>query len=230
MSTIQVTIRPGDIIQTTIVLAGRAGPAGAGVSFNFRLITDPATAAASDAMIVDATDAAVPIALPAPTANAQVLVVKDDASNHPVTVTGFEPLTVQHQSVLLLADGTQWRTVMAYTPGLTNVVAQINALKQQAISARVTQAGSATPISAAFGTQYEITGSTSQTINLPASSTLLATSTGSVIVKCGPTYSGTITVTPASGTIDGAASFTLVGGGQENIFEVGTSDADWQVG
>lgn len=229
----QTIISQADGPSTVISAAGQPGQAGRpgrGSDWTFRTVTANYTAAAADALNVDASSAPITITLPAPTANTQIAVTKTDGTANAVTVTGFDPLTAQDQSVTFVADGTRWRIIMAYTPGLGSVVANINALKQQAVSARVTQAGSATPISAAFGTQYEITGSTNQTINLPASSSLPASSTGVVVVKCGPSYSGTITVAPASGTIDGAANFTLTGGGQENLFEVGTSDTDWQVG
>ena len=226
--TVTLERQPLEIAVQVISMGGGGGSGGQ--SFTFRTVTANATGQAWQALLVDATTGPITITAGTNVLNGQLLVIKTDATTHPVTVTGFDPLSTQSASLLMLNDGSTWRTLMAYTPGLGSVVANINALKQAAITASVTQAGSATPISAAFGTLYEITGSTNQTINLPASSGLAASTTGVVWVKCGPSYSGTITVSPASGTIDGAASFTMTGSGQQNIFEVPTSGTDWQVG
>lgn len=212
-----------------IEVPGIQGPPGGSARIVFA--STDITAEIGQVVIVDTSDGPVTVTLGDTSEVGQVAVVKDDSSDNSVVIPGFDSLTDPHASATFIADGIDtWRIVMSYTPGQSSLVSEVNALKDAAISARVTQAGSATPISAAFGTQYEITGSTNQTINLPASSSLPAGSTGVVIVKCGPSYTGTITVSPASGTIDNASSFQVSGPGQENIFEVGTSDADWQVG
>lgn len=223
---IAVTVQTPATITPTII--GVAGPQGGAFQWMWVTVTTSTTGSDGQGLLANATSNPITITLPTPDAGAQILAAKTDSSVNPVTVTGFDALTVQNQSGTYIADGTQWRQFMAYTPGLGSVVSQINQLKQSALQANVTQAGSATPISpAAAGTEYEITGSTSQSIVLPNPPSGGTTVIG---VKCGPSYTGTITVTCQSGdTIDGQSSFTLTGAGQQNIFEIGNGQTDWQV-
>lgn len=194
-----------------------------------RAVTADTTALVNDYLEVDATSGPVTVTPPAPASGGLFTVTKTDGSSHAVTVTGFPPLTAATQSTSFIADSApQWRILMAYNPALATT-AQLNLLKQAVMQASVTQAGSATPISpAAAGTFYEITGSTAQSIVLPA---VPASGTDVISIKCGPSYSGVITVSCQSGnTIDGAATFTITGGGVENLFSIAAGATDWQVG
>lgn len=213
----------------SIDVGGEVGPPGAMFSFSFRSTTLDTTARANDYLEVDATDGPVTITPPPAATGAIFTVIKRDDTAIPVTVTGFDPFTAVTQSATFIADSAQqWRILMAYNPAAATTT-QLNLLKQAVMQASVTQAGSATPIGpAAAGTFYEITGTTSQSIVLPA---VPSSGTDVISIKCGPSYTGTITVTCQAGnTIDGASSFSISGAGSENIFSIAASQTDWQVG
>lgn len=198
-------------------------------AMTFRTVVANTDAVNNEYLKVDATAGPITITPPAAAAGAQFTVTKTDGTGNAVTVTGFPPLTSATQSTTFIADSApQWRILMAYNPQAATV-SQINLLKQAVMQAAVTQAGSATPISpAAAGTFYEITGSTGQSIVLPA---VPSSGTDVISIKCGPAYTGTITVTCQSGnTIDGASSVQISGAGAENLFSIAAGATDWQVG
>lgn len=195
---------------------------------HFRQVTADTVAVANEYLSVDASARPVTITPPAASTGSEFTVAKTDASANAVTVTGFPPLTAETQSTTFIADSVpQWRILMAYDPTFAHV-AQINLLKQSVLGSAITAAGSATPVSPAVaGTEYEFTGATNQSVVLPAAP---SAGTDVIGIKCGPTYSGIITVTCQGGqTIDGAASFLISGGGAQNIFAIGSGQTDWQV-
>lgn len=209
-------------LPVTVGLPGEPGAAGGGLIP--RVATGPVTAAGRDAVYVDATAGPVTVTLPAPILSAQVLVAKTDPTTHPVTVVAangatVDSITIPQAASTYLADGTQWRIIMAYTPGAATGAA-INALKSGYLSNITAKSAAYTAVAGDF---VMATTTASFVVTGPA-----APAAGAVVgIKKVSSDANTVTFTPASGTVDGAATFVVSTFEQENTFTY--DGANWQV-
>lgn len=206
-----------------IVLQGPQGPAG-GALTPIR-VTVNYTAHPGDAVYADATTGILTVTLPAAGISRQVIVCKVDTSGNPVRVVDLsgvtvgDPVSVPQAASTYLADGINWRIVMAYTPG-SATTATVTALRAGFLS-NITAKNAA--YTAAAG-DY-VMASTNTAAFVVTSPALAA---GIVVgVKKVTSDANAVTFTPASGTVDGAANFPITAFDAEYTFTCdGTT---WQV-
>jgi hypothetical protein len=108
---------------------------------------------------------------------------------------------------------------VSYYPGQGSSITQIS---QQIATLKQANLDGSDPINItagmtlAYGKLYHFAGSASLAATLPAAP---STGEGFLAIKVMPGATGTLTVNPPTGvTIDGQASFTMAGAGQENGF------------
>lgn len=206
-----------------IVLQGPQGLAG-GALTPVR-VTANVTAHPGDAVYADATTGLLTVTLPAAGISRQVIVCKVDTSPNAVRVVDLsgvavgDPVSVPQAASTYLADGINWRTVMAYTPG-SATTATVTALKAGFLS-NIT-AKTAAYTAAAGDYVMASTGTASFVVTSPA------LAAGIVVgVKKVTADANTVTFTPAAGTVDGATTFVINTFDAEYTF---TCDGtNWQV-